>query len=309
LRLMVWPFGCRGGGPMSFVKQRRRGRLDRLPSRAMGRRGRSGQVDAARAAGSPVSGRLRAGLRLGLASGLLPPRGDGSTGPDPRQGRLPASLRDGLRPALTRALVRQIGLVHQRPGDERHGTAMPLGSGHADRGGWTGPGAGMLAAAVHWRGRAAIPTVSDAPGGVAPYAFPLIGFCGSPTRFVVVRGKRCQIGHFVTAFPARPNPDDDFRDPFEHVRPGPTGCHRAGQPQRPGRHRRWAGHGALSAPCSPTIRFDTGPCPPPLSVELLGEFHRTTRSSRTPPGSENVHAMVAAGRLAATIWFRPAAFA
>src|SRR5664279_1072614 len=40
---------------------------------------------------------------------------------------------------------------------------------------------------------------------------------------VVVRGKRCQIGHFVAAFPARPNPGDNFRDPFEHVRPWPTG--------------------------------------------------------------------------------------
>src|SRR5664279_6524148 len=40
---------------------------------------------------------------------------------------------------------------------------------------------------------------------------------------VVVRGKRCQVGHFVAAFPARPNPGDDFRDPFEHVRPWPTG--------------------------------------------------------------------------------------
>ena len=33
----------------------------------------------------------------------------------PRQGRLPASLRDGLRPALTRTLVRQIGSWNPGP--------------------------------------------------------------------------------------------------------------------------------------------------------------------------------------------------
>ena len=84
---------------MYFVKQRRRGWLDGLPSRRMGRRGRrSGQADAGGLRGAPVSVAC-VPLRLASfhhAAMVLP-------GPDPRQGRLPASLRDGLRPALTRA--------------------------------------------------------------------------------------------------------------------------------------------------------------------------------------------------------------
>ena len=135
--------GCRGrelrvaarvpvGGPSSGSREpRRQGRdppwghggcpyvlCQAAAARAVGRlavselwaeRTQRGKVDVARAAGSPVA--CVRGLRPAprLASGTLPPRGDGSTGPDPRQGRLPASLRDGLRPALTRALVRQIG--------------------------------------------------------------------------------------------------------------------------------------------------------------------------------------------------------
>jgi len=45
----------------------------------------------------------------GLACGPLPPRGVVPPAQTPRQGRLPASLRDGLRPALTRTLVQQTG--------------------------------------------------------------------------------------------------------------------------------------------------------------------------------------------------------
>jgi hypothetical protein len=42
-----------------------------------------------------------------------------------------------------------IPVVHQRPGDERHGTATPLGLVTLIAAGGPGPGAGMLAAAVH----------------------------------------------------------------------------------------------------------------------------------------------------------------
>jgi hypothetical protein len=77
--------GCQGSAPMPFVKQRRRGWLDGLPSRSMGRRGRrSGDRPMQRAAGAP-------GACLRVTSGPLPPRGDGSTGPDPAS-RPPAGV-------------------------------------------------------------------------------------------------------------------------------------------------------------------------------------------------------------------------
>ena len=96
--------GCQGSAPyaspMPFVKQRRRGWLGRAAVSEHGaeRPSQRGSADAA-SCGAP-------GACLRVTSGPpLPPRGDGSTGVDPRQGRLPGSLRDGLRPALTRTLV------------------------------------------------------------------------------------------------------------------------------------------------------------------------------------------------------------
>src|SRR5664279_795855 len=66
------------------------------------------------------------------------------------------------------------------------------------------------------------PDREQRPGRGCPYTHSLSSVLRVTHPTVVVRGKRCQIGHFVTAFPARPDPDDDFRDPIEHVSPGPA---------------------------------------------------------------------------------------
>ena len=114
--------GCQGSAPMPFVKQRRRRWLDGLPSRSMGRRGRrSGDRPMQRAAGAPGAClRVTSGPPFHHAAMVLPAQ-------TPRQGRLPASLRDGLRPALTRTLVQQIGsAMRNGRGASRHaGTGSP----------------------------------------------------------------------------------------------------------------------------------------------------------------------------------------
>ena len=97
--------GCQGSAPMPFVKQRRRGWVGRL---AVSEDGPEGDVAAGQAnagAGAPRYLSPACGLRLASfhhAAMVLPAQ-------TPRQGRLPASLRDGLRPALTRTLVQQTG--------------------------------------------------------------------------------------------------------------------------------------------------------------------------------------------------------
>jgi hypothetical protein len=111
---------------MPFVRQRRQ--------RVVGRAAVSehGAEDVAAGIGR-CSGAARgsrrpfAGLRLAPfhhAAMVLPAQ-------TPRQGRLPASLRDGLRPALTRTLVRQIGSAMRKGRGSsaacRHGVPGPPG--------------------------------------------------------------------------------------------------------------------------------------------------------------------------------------
>src|SRR5664279_3071798 len=91
---------------------------------------------------------------------------------------------------------------------------------------WTAPAGGGRSSAGRG-GEDEVGAAGDAAARRTPPGVPHTHSRSSVVRVthstVVVRGKRCQIGHFVTAFPARPNPGDDFRDPIEHVRPGPPG--------------------------------------------------------------------------------------